>query len=231
MAGSELSTYKAYGGNLLGKDVRLRSSSESPSISPKAETTSPSSYPRNKHTLLDLFDRDCCYPVFKNLCPYLGIGEIVALTRTCKKLSNLYQILLKRQWDVDAGLCRFVDDPLQFRSQLRKHSAIISGSFALQFFERVVWEVSDLDIYARAGLAAIGLAEYLCEAEGYNLQLTSTGEEMYVWSHAVQVWHFPTPLPALCTENLSRLARTLDPSNRAGQKQRSRSSQLEIIQL
>lgn len=128
--------------------------------------------------------------MFKNICPYLGIGEIVALTRTCKKLSNLYQILLKRQWDVDAGLRRFVDDPLQLRSQLRKHSAIISGSFALQFFERVVWEDSDLDIYARADLAAIGLAEYLCEAEGYSLQLTSTGEEMYVWSHGVQVWHF-----------------------------------------
>jgi len=159
-------------------------------MSSKAETTAPqipSSYSRYSNSLLDLFDLERYYPVFKNLCSCLGIGEIVALTRTCKKLSSLYQILLKRHWDVDTGLRRFVDDPLRFRSQLRKQNAVISGSFALQFFERVVWEDSDLDIYAQAGLPTTYLAQYLRETEGYDIQMTYKGEEAYIWSHEVQV--------------------------------------------
>lgn len=38
-------------------------------------------------------------------------------------------------------------DPVEFRSQMSRHGAIISGSFALQFFERTMWPDADLDIW------------------------------------------------------------------------------------
>ena len=53
--------------------------------------------------------------------------------------------------------------------------ALISGSFALQFFERVMWRDSELDIYVqdrkRARRCCIGpVTKYLIEFEGYRFQ-------------------------------------------------------------
>jgi hypothetical protein len=42
-----------------------------------------------------------------------------------------------------------------------KHDALISGSIALQFFERVVWRESDLDIYVQYGPKAEAMAHYV----------------------------------------------------------------------
>jgi hypothetical protein len=53
--------------------------------------------------------------------------------------------------------------------------ALISGSFALQFFDRVVWSESDLDIYVQHSRLTAqseesdALAQYLVSVEGYAL--------------------------------------------------------------
>ncbi len=108
------------------------------------------------------------YPIFTGICSLLSISAIIALTRTCKALSTLYQELLPQQWNVDLLLGRFVQDPLLFRSQLGRYDALVSGSFAVQFFDRVQWTDSDLDIYIKGGVSTDAFGTYLCEAEGYD---------------------------------------------------------------
>ena len=135
----------------LSDDPTLHSASQSP-----------------KPTLLDLFES---YPVFDRLCQHLPMREIINLTRTCRALSNLYQTLLRlKKWDVDRSLRRFVNDPRQLRAQLGKCEGLISGSFALQFFERVHWHDSDLDIFVEQGPRATELELYILSQEGYRLK-------------------------------------------------------------
>ena len=115
--------------------------------------------------LLDLFQQ---FPVFDRICSFLGIAEIRSLTRTCKKLSGVYRDLLRTQWNVDIQLRRFVKNPHEFRSQLGRHDALISGSFALQYFERAVWKESGLDVFIKEESGA-DFMNYLSVAEGYRL--------------------------------------------------------------
>lgn len=74
------------------------------------------------------------YDVLQKLLPYLDVAEIIALTRTCTQLSDLYDHCVKKgRWDINSRLKRFVDDPKGFRSVMASYDALISGSFALQY--------------------------------------------------------------------------------------------------
>ena len=109
------------------------------------------------------------YPIFSKISSFLAVRETVFLSRTCKALSHLHRTLLSsNHWDVDRDLRRFVKDPRRLRQQLGQHNALISGSFALQFFERVTWEKSDLDIFLGHGEVE-SFKQYLVEEEGYRL--------------------------------------------------------------
>lgn len=50
-----------------------------------------------------------------------------------------------------------------------KHNALISGSFALQFFERVTWPKSDLDLFVEQGPGYESLCGYLVQMEKYKM--------------------------------------------------------------
>jgi len=134
--------------------------------------------------LLDLFQ---CYPIFERLCAYMPIAGIIYLTQTCKALSHLYQTLLGlQQWNVDRDLLRFVEDPRRFRTQLGKCDGLISGSFALQFFERVYWEGSDLDIFVEDRIEAQKFEHYLSNVENYELSKESSHND-YGWGGPARV--------------------------------------------
>ena len=131
--------------------------------------------PQKRHRILEfLTEHEKNYPIFDCICSYLGIGETVMLTRTCRVLSHLFQILLKSQWNMDRALYRFVNSPQKFRSQLGQHDALIAGSFAVQFFDRVTWNDSDLDVFVQStnpsqldsSLTPSPIGQYLCESEG-----------------------------------------------------------------
>lgn len=115
-------------------------------------------------TLLALFNE---FPIVEKLCSCLDIGDIISLTRTCKRLSPLYQELLPSQWNVDRHLQRFVDNPVAFRIMMADCEALVSGSLALQFFERTTWSESDLDVYVNVSRSN-DFRQYLCEHEGYH---------------------------------------------------------------
>ena len=134
---------------------------------PKHNIQSSISYPEITSTFLDVFNRDQQYPIFDRLCSILPISDIIALSRTCRNYSNLYRYLVPTQWNVDRKLRRFVRNPQEFRSRMGQHNAIISGSFVLQYFERVYWEESDLDIFILDGIDADDFCHYLIRGEGY----------------------------------------------------------------
>lgn len=117
-------------------------------------------------TLLDVLDADRYYPVYDQLCSYMPVPSVLALSATCKQLRNAFQ----ERYSVDHRLLRFVEDPLRLRSELGRHGALISGSFALQFFAQQTWLDSDLDIFVERGAAAEAFDTYLQKEEHYCLE-------------------------------------------------------------
>ncbi|KAF1984300.1 hypothetical protein K402DRAFT_406259 [Aulographum hederae CBS 113979] len=130
---------------------------DEPSLS---STCMPFPYP-----LFACLNRDTHYDVFNSLTSCLGNREVLALTQTCHRLHDQLKAPL---WDVNVKLRRFFKDPIAFRSVLGQFRAIVSGSFALQFLERVIWPESDLDVIAEEGESMEGLARYLIDCEGYT---------------------------------------------------------------
>ena len=128
----------------------------------------PASSSAMQPTFLSTFDRVSYYPIFSTLCNYLSIAEIVGLTRTCKKLSDLYQYLIPSLWDIDKGLQRYVDDPCGFRSQMAMSDALIFGDSALQFFERAFCNCHPLSVLIQQGQGLELFQKYLIGIEGYS---------------------------------------------------------------
>lgn len=61
------------------------------------------------------------------------------------------------------------------------HNALISGSFAIQFFEGLKWTESDLDIFVESGPGVTKLRQYLFEVEGYcTADLEGRENEVYL---------------------------------------------------
>ena len=70
---------------------------------------------------------------------------------------------------MDRVLGRFVKKPSELRAQLGQCNALISGCVALQFFERVTWKESDLDIFIEEGTETEAFSSYLIQREDYAL--------------------------------------------------------------
>ena len=122
-------------------------------------------------TFLSTFDRESHYPIFSTLCTHLSIGEIVALTQTCRKLADLYRYLLPIQWDVDRALGHFFNDPRGFRSQMAKHDVLVWGNFVTQYFLRTVERRQQLlHVVVAQGAGCNLLCKYLLDVAGYTLQ-------------------------------------------------------------
>ena len=109
------------------------------------------------------------YPILGMLSKYLSIADIVALTRTHRNLNRVYKDLVANRWNVDQTLRRFVVNAANFRAQMAKYDALVFGSLPLQFFERVVWEESDMDVIIKGKKEADAFGKYLTTVEGYEL--------------------------------------------------------------
>lgn len=114
-----------------------------------------------------LLQPDFGYPIYRAIYSHLEIGDIVALTRTCKKLSDTYKRLLPLEWKINEKLSYFLKDPHEFRSQMAEHEALISGSFAIQFFARKFWPDSDLDVFVEQGDGEMAMCA-AAVAQGYR---------------------------------------------------------------
>ena len=80
------------------------------------------------------------------LCECNG-RDLLRLMRTCKAFERMVRDFMRREYDLNKRLLSFFLDPLAFRTMQWSTGAIISGSFALQFFTRSHYPTADLDIY------------------------------------------------------------------------------------
>ena len=91
---------------------------------------------------------------------------LVLLLRTSHAIRGIVFNYMKRTFDVDKLLSRYFTYPLSFRQLQACTGTLISGSTALQFFDRTFYPESDLDIYVpRAWRSEVG--RFLLQA-GYK---------------------------------------------------------------
>ena len=136
-------------------------------------------------TIFDLLDMNVYPPIADTIIGLLGPHDIIRLSKTCRFLSGLYPALLKREWDVDRRLRRFVDNPFGLRATLAKLDALITGGFVTQYFDRQFWPSSDLDIVVTEKVRAT-MIEYLVEKEGYR-KSGKGSRDPYSYAHNVFV--------------------------------------------
>lgn len=96
-------------------------------------------------TLNNLFG---IYPIRRAILACLSIHDVLKLMQTSR---TIRQDMKANEWDINAKLARFFKNPVAFRNQLGRSGALIIGSFALQFFERVVWPDTSLDLMVEDG--------------------------------------------------------------------------------
>ncbi|KAI0722521.1 hypothetical protein C8Q76DRAFT_645374 [Earliella scabrosa] len=93
-------------------------------------------------------------PIFSRLPP----SALLRLSRTCRTAYSAVSIYTRAAYNIDRLLSRFFPSSLAlhphlhararaFRSLQARTGTLVSGSVALQFFDRVVWHESDLDLY------------------------------------------------------------------------------------
>ncbi|THY11630.1 hypothetical protein D6D00_10577 [Aureobasidium pullulans] len=126
------------------------------------------SYDQNCSSLISLLiERDRYVPILDNIYDHLGIADIVALTRVSKALSTLYTDYVSLHWNVDKHLARFVADPKALRHHMGLNRSLIVGSVPMQFFSRLSWKDSSLDILVENGPEAEAMMAYIA-SQGYH---------------------------------------------------------------
>lgn len=86
--------------------------------------------------------------IFDNLTD--SPAALLRLSRTCRAAHQAVHEYFSRAYNINKHLVRFFLDiahVLQFRSLQARTATLISGSQALQFFNRVRYDDSDLDVY------------------------------------------------------------------------------------
>ncbi|KAJ8482370.1 hypothetical protein ONZ51_g5420 [Trametes cubensis] len=85
---------------------------------------------------------------------------------------------MDRAFNVNKRLSRYFRDPSAFRSLQARTATVISGSFALQFFDRTFYPESDLDLYVHPNPLVLDVGLYL-DTEGYIFQPQPWQEETW----------------------------------------------------
>lgn len=113
---------------------------------------------------LEMFRR---HPIYDNIFSYLTPLSLTRMASVNRAIRTVTKDFAARAYNVNRRLSRFVRDPLVFRSLMARTRMVISGSFALQFFDRTYYPDSDLDLYLHPDRNIIDVGLYL-EQEGYE---------------------------------------------------------------
>ncbi|RYO99449.1 hypothetical protein DL766_001770 [Monosporascus sp. MC13-8B] len=117
------------------------------------------------------------------LFSYLGLADFEVLYQVSKELYKLKDSFRRKHLNINTHLRDFVANPEVFRYQLGKYDALISGGFALNFFELGRWKVPNLDILIRAGNNADEFEKHIRDQEGYE---TDSNDNPEVETHGFQ---------------------------------------------
>jgi hypothetical protein len=114
-------------------------------------------------SFIDLIDR--YVPVQSSLLRQLEIRDIIALSRTCKKLSHVYGTTIRTQYNINDALKPYFKSPLEFRKVQAKTDAILCEEAALCFFlrEPLTGVTGRLIIFARKGSSLKTMRAFLLD--------------------------------------------------------------------
>ncbi|KDR72124.1 hypothetical protein GALMADRAFT_213556 [Galerina marginata CBS 339.88] len=106
---------------------------------------------------------------------FFDSDSIILVGKVSVRLRAVYRWFCNQAWNP----CKVYEDwfaqsARQFRYQLHHTGAIVSGSIALQFFDRVQYPNSDMDIFVRTGGAEYICQWILCEGYRYGHDLSDT---------------------------------------------------------
>ncbi|KAI0061372.1 hypothetical protein BV25DRAFT_1773159, partial [Artomyces pyxidatus] len=74
-------------------------------------------------------------------------ASFLRLSRTCKIVHACVGGYIRRAFNIDRHLARWFADPAAFRALQARTTTLVSGSNALQFFERTAYPGADLDLF------------------------------------------------------------------------------------
>ncbi|KDQ51108.1 hypothetical protein JAAARDRAFT_211257 [Jaapia argillacea MUCL 33604] len=86
-------------------------------------------------------------PIFDNILSQLSPAGLIRLGRCSRTTLGAVANFANRAFNINKHLSRFFPDPVAFRSLQARTATLISGSSALQFFDRTFYPESDLDLY------------------------------------------------------------------------------------
>lgn len=101
--------------------------------------------------LTEFLNRDCCYDSLFDRC---SPASLFRFGRTCQLARRALKDYSRRAYNINKHLSRFFTEPLEFRALQAQTNAVVSGSTALQFMDRTLYEDSDLDLYVTCPYAA-----------------------------------------------------------------------------
>jgi hypothetical protein len=85
-------------------------------------------------------------PVQSAMLAHLDVGQIVALSRTCKVIAPIWKTFISTKFDINRLLGGYFSDPKAFRSLQASHGVLISGNVVRHFFARRTESVHHLHV-------------------------------------------------------------------------------------
>lgn len=113
---------------------------------------------------LEMFRR---HPIYDNIFCHLTPLSLTRMASVDRAIRAVTQDFSTRAYNINRRLSRFFTRPLSFRSLMARTRMVISGSFALQFFDRTYYPDSDLDLYLHPNRDMIDVGLFL-EKDGYQ---------------------------------------------------------------
>jgi hypothetical protein len=113
-------------------------------------------------------------PIQQCMFSYLGVPEVLALTKACRALACVQQRFKETSYDVNLCLQPFFTHPHEFRSLQAQCDALIVGDFARRFFTRRTSELLEMKIVIEVKHVHI-LTTYLSRAD---FAIESTNEDL-----------------------------------------------------
>ncbi|KAF7966524.1 hypothetical protein HWV62_38068 [Athelia sp. TMB] len=107
-------------------------------------------------------------PIYEPFLLASSPKTLYAFSQTCKPAKECVQQYFDTVFDINKHLGFFLPNPLAFRNMQAKTGAIISGSNAVQFFDRTYYHDADLDVFVNPGhCRAVGL--HMIKVQGYRV--------------------------------------------------------------
>jgi hypothetical protein len=123
--------------------------------------------------------------LIEQILPCTSPATFICFSKTCRTARILVTDWSRRVFDINNHLARFFSDPRAFRALQASTGTLISGSNALQFLDRTIYEDSDLDLYMSSGVE-LAVGRYL-QGDNYTfVTRNSQNTDFEEWVEDVQ---------------------------------------------